>query len=92
MCVFHVLQKVWRWLYERQHRISKGDRIEIRKLFGNLVYAYRMVIEGYRMVFEDFLNYLRTQKYKNCVKHFEELCEISKGWGKCFRSEHLITT
>ena len=65
MCVFYVLQKVWRWLYERQHRISKGDRIEIRKLFGNLVYAYRMVIEGYRMDFEDFLNYLRIQKYKN---------------------------
>ena len=65
MCVFYVLQKVWRWLYERQHRISKGDRIEIRKLFGNLVYAYRMVIEAYRMDFEDFLNYLRIQKYKN---------------------------
>ena len=26
---------------------------------------------------------------KNCGKNFEELCEISKEWAKCFRSEHL---
>ena len=45
LCIFHVLQQVWRWLYERQHGISKEVRVEIMKLFRKLVYASD--VEGY---------------------------------------------
>ena len=85
---FYILQQVWRWLHERQHRIFKHGRIEIMKLFRNVAYA--PAIEGYKIALEDLFNSLKTLKYKNCVKYFEELYEISKGRAKCFRSEHLI--
>ena len=45
LCAFHVLQQVWRWLYERQHGVCKDGRVEIMKLFRNLVYAHN--VEGY---------------------------------------------
>ena len=58
------------------------------KLFRNLAYA--PTLEGYKIALEDLFNSLKTQKYKNCVKYFEELYETSKGPAKCFRSELLI--
>ena len=88
LCVFHVLQQIWRWLYDRQHEVSKNDRVEIMKLFRNLVYGHD--VEGYERAYENLFPSLKMQKYKNCVQYFEELCEISKSWGKCFRSEKLI--
>ena len=39
LCVFHVLQQVWRWLYEKAHGISKADRVKIMTKFRSVVYA-----------------------------------------------------
>ena len=88
LCIFHILQQVWRWLYEKPHGISKEDRVEIMKLFRNLVYASD--VEGYERSLENLFDSPKTQKYKNCVKYFEELCEMNKAWARCFRSEYLI--
>ena len=84
MCVFHILQQVWRWLHERKNEICKRrhyEIIEIMKLFGNLVYVH--FAEGCKIALEDILNLfnsLKTQKCKKIyVKCFEDLCEISKG-------------
>ena len=37
LCVFHVLQQVWRWLYEKAHGISKNDCVN--KNHDKMVYA-----------------------------------------------------
>ena len=52
------------------------------KLFRNLVYV--PTVERYKIALGDLFNSSKTQKYKISVKYFEELCEISKGWAKCF--------
>ena len=74
LCVFHVLQQVWRWLFERQHGVSKDHRVEIMKLFRKLVYAHD--VEGYEKASEKFFLFRRRYKNtkivynisKNCVK------------------------
>ena len=88
LCVFHVLQEVWGWLYERQHGVSKDDRVQIMKLFRNLVCAHK--VQGYERTYENIFNFLATLKYKNCVQYFEKLCELSKSWVKYFRTEKVI--
>ena len=80
LCVFHVLQEVWGWLYERQHGVSKDDRVQIMKLFRNLVCAHK--VQGYERTYENIFNFLATLKYKNCVQYFEKLCELSKFVGE----------
>ena len=86
--LFNVIQQVWRWLHERQHGVSKDDRVQITKLFRDLVYAHD--VEGYERAYENLFNFSKIQKYKNCMQYFEELCEINESWAKCLRTEKFI--
>ena len=49
ICVFHLMQQVWRWLFERKHNISPADRTGILLLFKTVVYAssYEEMEEAY---------------------------------------------
>lgn len=39
LCIFHILQQVWRWLLDSKHCINKSDRQELMALVKSLVYA-----------------------------------------------------
>ena len=39
LCVFHILQQVWRWIYGKEHGISAADRLEIMRMFKALLYS-----------------------------------------------------
>ena len=85
LCTFHILQQVWRWLYESCHGIAKND---ILKLFQKLVYAKDIedYVSTYTVLFESNI----TNKYNLCVKYFEDLCNINKRCARCFRNDDLI--
>ena len=38
-CIFHMLQQVWRWLYDRLHNIRADDRVEIMKKFRQILHC-----------------------------------------------------
>ena len=88
LCVFHVLQQVWRWLFEKEHGIGKMDRVEIMRLFRLLVYAQSE--EAYEVASDRLFASVVTRKYNNCVLYFQDLCEIKESWAECFRKEMLI--
>ena len=85
---FHILQQVWRWLYESSHGIAKNDRVTIMKLFREVVYAKD--VEIYVAAYNDLFEANIAKKYSTCLKYFEELCDISERWARCFRSDELI--
>ncbi|KAK4327556.1 hypothetical protein Pmani_001963 [Petrolisthes manimaculis] len=39
LCIFHVLQQVWRWLLDCKHGIPKENRQDLMKMTKSLVYA-----------------------------------------------------
>ena len=39
LCIFHVLQAVWTWLWDAKHCILHGDRTTLLQLFRNVLYA-----------------------------------------------------
>ena len=39
LCVWHVLNAVWRWLWDGTHQIKKEDRPHLLKKFRSIVYA-----------------------------------------------------
>ena len=87
LCNFHILQQVWRWLYEKEHGISKGD-IVIRT---KLVRTYASDFESYEIAYKDFADSSSpTQKYKNCLIYFEELFDIIQCWVRCFWIDQLL--
>ena len=38
LCQFHMLQQVWRWLFDRKHGVTEIDRSEIMIKFRQLMY------------------------------------------------------
>ena len=39
LCVFHLMQQVWRWIFEKKHSVHRSDRTVILLLFKRVVYA-----------------------------------------------------
>ena len=39
LCTFHILQQVWRWLFDRKHGVTSYDRVEIMQHFRRLVHT-----------------------------------------------------
>ena len=39
LCVFHILQQVWRWLWDAHHGIKKDDRQRLMAVAKQLVYS-----------------------------------------------------
>lgn len=39
LCIFHILQQIWRWLLDSKHGIQKNNRQELMAAMKSLVYA-----------------------------------------------------
>uniref|UniRef100_A0A7M5V8P8 MULE transposase domain-containing protein n=1 Tax=Clytia hemisphaerica TaxID=252671 RepID=A0A7M5V8P8_9CNID len=40
LCIFHILQQVWRWLFDKNNGIAAGDRPGIMTQFKRVLYQY----------------------------------------------------
>ena len=54
LCQFHLLQAIWRWLWNAHHKVSKGDRKHCMLMFRSMVYAENE--EKFNEKLEDFEN------------------------------------
>ena len=61
LCIFHMLQQVWRWLYDRLHNIREDDRVEIMEKFRQILY-FETEVELQKMC-DQFLNSNSIKKY-----------------------------
>jgi hypothetical protein len=39
LCLFHVLQAIWRWLQQAKHGILKQDRVHLYRIFKSIIYS-----------------------------------------------------
>ena len=39
LCVFHLLQQVWRWLFAKEHGIAEADRQNIMSIIKGVLYS-----------------------------------------------------
>lgn len=87
LCIFHILQQVWRWLFEKEHSVHKKDRVEIMKSFKKVVYSKSKeeFEKNYELLIES--NAVETNEF--CVKYFEDLCKMEKAWAIWYRKEFM---
>lgn len=55
MCTFYVLQEVWRWLWETNHKISLEKHKHLMKTFQNILYPESLIIKR-ELKIMNFLN------------------------------------
>jgi len=87
LCVFHILQQVWRWLFEKEHAVNKYDRVEIMKSFRRLVYSKSK--EHFEENYETLVHLNAVETNECCIQYFEDLCKIERAWAFWYRKEYL---
>ena len=85
LCLFHVIQQVWRWLYEKSHGITPTDRVKIMTSFRFIVYAAS--IELCEQLCTEFIESEVVKKYENAVAYFTDLITIKASWAVCYRKD-----
>ena len=84
LCIFHVLQQVWRWIVEKDHLVNQHDRPEVFSLFKKALYA--TTEESFDDCYEDLLSDDVCSKYPNLLQYYRNLYVIKKDFALCFRS------
>ena len=85
LCIFDLMQQVWRWLFDRKNNIQAADRPLIMNLFRKVVYAEDE--EDAEEMFEELVDSI--QNYMNLVLYIKEVYEIRERWCVAYR-KHLI--
>jgi len=85
LCIFHVLQAMWRWLWDSKHEIANQDRKHLMKLFRSVAYADN---EENLVEMVDIL--IKTdqtsEKYPRFKHHCASLLKRKKEWCIAYRS------
>ena len=83
LCIFHLLQQVWRWLHDKNHGVPKDDRPRILTMFKSVVYANNVeeMDENYDTLMADGV----VEQNEKANKYLEDVFESRESWSKCFR-------
>ena len=85
LCIFHVLQQLWRWLHENSHKINQADRPHILSLFKQCIYAETE--ELFENCYAELLNDDKCKSYPNLVSYLSTLYHDKETFALCFRTE-----
>ena len=86
LCIFHMLQQVWRWLKDSSHGVRQIDMPTTLGLFKNMVYAKTLseLENSYKNLLESTFNYANFQSY------IQGLYDIKEAWACCYRNDTII--
>ena len=87
LCVFHMLQQVWKWIYVAKHGARNSDRAKIINLFRNMLYEKEDDVE---MSYDDMITFDVVSKYPNLVTYLMTLYDRKEEWALCYRKHLLI--
>ena len=88
LCIFHLMQQLWRWLFDKKHGISAEHRPDILSLFKSVLYAkdVETMDECYETLTEDEV----VVGYKCLVDYLSTLHDIRESWALAYRADLRI--
>ncbi len=88
LCIFHLMQQVWRWLHQKKNGIHKNHRPEILALVKSIVYASNE--EDVSEKTDELLQDSLLEIYPNADEYLNNVLEISGSWALAYRSDLLV--
>ena len=88
LCVFHILQAHWRYLWANENHVHKDHRQHLFHVLKNLVYAN--CIETMDELYTAAMTDAVVCSYSKVRKHLESLYERREEWALCCRSALLV--
>ena len=90
LCLFHYLQRWWKWLWEGKQGIDKDDRKEIMQFVRKLVYT-KEITDLSTLLSEEIKDPSSIiAKYSNVLKRVKDMQENEEEWAIAHR--YAITT
>ncbi|KAJ8346648.1 hypothetical protein SKAU_G00280490 [Synaphobranchus kaupii] len=85
LCVFHLLQAMWSWLWNTYSGVPKQHRAHLLKSFKVLVYAETStaLMGSYTKLMEDHI----AVQHPKFLRHLKEVFERREEWAICLQSE-----
>ena len=80
LCTFHVLQALWRWLWDQKHLIAKEDRQSLFYKVKGMMYAES--VQQLQTLFDTARECAVSRKYPNFIQHLTNLYERKEVWVK----------
>ena len=84
LCIFHMLQSVWRWLCDSKHNINKEHRQTLMGLVRKLVYAHAP--QDLKSEYAFFKGHPLVTTYKHFMKYIESYWSRKEEWCIAYRS------
>ena len=88
LCTFHVLQAMWRWLWDAKHEILHADRPELFHLFKRLMYASSC--EELDELYETGTQSDVAKRYPQFTAYLVLQYARKDSWALCYRSGLLV--
>jgi len=84
LCIFHVLQAVWRWLWDSKHGIPKQERPRLMASFQNILYSTTkdQANEAFNEANKENGEYM----YSNWKKYITDYWKIRAQWCLAWRN------
>lgn len=83
LCIFHVLQATWRYIWDAKTAVHKDDRVELFSFVKSLVYS--KTVDELSEKYNGALTSPTVQKYPRFHAYFQKLYNRHEEWAICFR-------
>ncbi|XP_076036776.1 uncharacterized protein LOC143022436 [Oratosquilla oratoria] len=88
LCVFHVLQAAWRWLWNSRNKVANEHRKPLISVLKKLVYAESIC--SFEEIWLEFLNSELSQNNVKCTEYFRSAVERREEWSLPWRCGFLL--
>ena len=87
LCIFHVMQQVWRWLHEKKNRIQAHHKQPLIEMIKGIVYANHQEISN---KINDLFNDPLLGEYPNASSYLESVTDVVESWALAYRSDLTV--
>jgi len=85
LCLFHVPQAVWRWLWDEKHKIDKDDRKELMSEFRRIVYCVSDCDAA--IAYDEAVNSETACEYPHYQQYLQHWWERRQLWCLAYRTQ-----
>ena len=90
LCLFHVAQAVWRWLWNSEHKVVLGDRKTLMREFQSIMRISS--VEQAELTYKEACNSPTSEKYGNWRTYLQSHWERRELWCIALRGAEIFSS
>ena len=88
LCIFHLMQQVWRWLHEKKNGIRLDDRPQLLGMIKVILYTRNL--EEIEDIIDELRPHVLLELYQNAGRYFENVLDLKDAWSLAQPSDLML--